>query len=323
MRAVSLLIIAGGKSSRLGADKRFVEVGGVTLLENILLKAAAQNFSEIFLCVEAKTARLEVLAEKYGAKILVDEIAEAGPLAGIVSGLTHSKSSWALAVSADMPFFEFEIFSAVELPEVLAIVPKIGGRLQMLGAFYHKAAAEIFVQELSRGQRKISDAIKKSRTKFLNSPRARKIPIISIVAPCYGTGKTTFIEKLTRNLSGRLKIGVIKSDAHGFNLDVEGKDSDKFQKAGAAGVAVVSLSGWFMTQKTDGRADFNRIAEKFDGVDLILTESWTRGIFPAISLWRGMGEVVADEKVAAIFSSAAVEAVLFLAGFKAGDFFAK
>lgn len=364
MRAVSLLIIAGGKSSRLGADKRFVEVGGLTLLEKILRLAAAQNFGEIFLCVEAKIARLELLAEKYGAKMLVDEISAAGPLAGIVSGLTRSKNPWALAVSADMPFFDFEIFSAIELPEVLAVVPEVGGRLQMLGAFYHKAAAGIFAQELSRGQRKILDAIKKIPHQILeldagaeiffnvNTPAdlrlargraenlARKVPVVSIVAPCSGTGKTTFIEKLTRNLSERLKIGVIKSDAHGFNLDVAGKDSDKFQKAGAAGVAVVSPDGWFMTQKTDGRADFNRIAEKFDGVDLILTESRTHGIFPAVSIWRGLGEVIADEKVAAIFSSepveteeifradlndeaAAVAAVLFLAGFKAGDFFAK
>lgn len=35
----SLLIVAGGKSSRLGTDKRFVEVGGVSLLENIISKA--------------------------------------------------------------------------------------------------------------------------------------------------------------------------------------------------------------------------------------------------------------------------------------------
>ena len=49
---ISLLIIAGGKSSRLGTDKRFVEVGGVGLLEKILCKASAENFDDIFLCVE-------------------------------------------------------------------------------------------------------------------------------------------------------------------------------------------------------------------------------------------------------------------------------
>ena len=160
----------------------------------------------------------------------------------------------------------------------------------------------------------------------------RKIPIVSIVAPTSGTGKTTFIEKVTKNLTAAgLKIGVIKSDAHGFNLDVEGKDSQKFQDAGAKSVAVVSPNGFFLVQKTDERENFLNVAEKFDNVDLILTESRTHGIFPALSLWRGKGEVITDEKVAAIFSSeiqpakdffqadlndfeTAVKIILFLAG---------
>jgi len=65
---ISLLIIAGGKSSRLGEDKRFITIGGLTLLENILKKSAAQNFSEIFLCVERETPQLQKIVAQYNAK---------------------------------------------------------------------------------------------------------------------------------------------------------------------------------------------------------------------------------------------------------------
>ena len=65
----SLVIIAGGKSSRLGRDKRFVEVGGVGLLEKILGKAATEDFDEIFLCVEENLPALKILAEKFGRTI--------------------------------------------------------------------------------------------------------------------------------------------------------------------------------------------------------------------------------------------------------------
>ena len=335
---ISLLIIAGGKSSRLGEDKRFIKIGGVTLLENILKKSAAQNFSEIFLCVESETAPIKKLAAQYNAKILVDTIQNAGALSGIANGLKHSKNNWSLAVSCDMPFFDFEILKAVTLPEVLAVIPVANGRRQMLGAFYHKSAAEIFFQELANNQNKILDAVKKIPHNFLElssgaanffnvNTRAdlklargraenllRKVPIISIVAPTSGTGKTTFIEKVTKNLTATgLKIGVIKSDAHGFNLDVEGKDSQKFQDAGAKSVALVSPNGFFLIQKTAARENFLKVAEKFDDVDLILTESRTHGIFPEISLWRGKGEVIADEKVAAIFSSEIQPAEIFQA----------
>ena len=323
---VSLLIIAGGKSSRLGADKRFVEVGGVGMLENILRKAATVDFAEKFLCVEEELPALKILAEKFGAKLLIDVVKNSGAMAGLANGLGKIKTDWALAISADMPFFDFEILKPPSTPAQV-VIPKVGGRLQPLAAFYRRELAEIFIQELRDGQRKIFEAIKKvpheiielaGEEFFFNvNTRAdlrlargraanlnRTTPIISIVAPASGTGKTTFIERLIKIFSEQnISVGVIKSDAHGFNLDVEGKDSYKFQAAGAKSVAVVSPKSWFMIQHTDERENFLNIAEKMTGVDLILTESRTHGTFPAISLWRGLGEVIADEKVAAIFTS--------------------
>ncbi|MBQ6758316.1 MAG: molybdopterin-guanine dinucleotide biosynthesis protein B, partial [Selenomonadaceae bacterium] len=237
---------------------------------------------------------------------------------------------WALVVSSDMPFFDFDAvrpltkrFSAAQ-----AVVPVVSGRRQMLAAFYRQELAEVFKQELAGGQRKIFAAIKKVPHKLaelhtdeatffnVNAPadlrlargRAenllRTTPIISIVAPASGTGKTTFIERLVKVFSAQgLRVGVIKSDSHGFNLDVEGKDSQRFQTAGARSVAVVSPQGWFMIQRTDECKNFSTVVEKMSGVDLILTESRTHGTNPAISLWRGRGEVIASEQVASIFTS--------------------
>ena len=328
---ISLLIIAGGKSSRLGYDKRFVEVGGVGLLENILIKAAAEDFAEIFLCVEDDLPALKSLAEKFGARLLIDSVKESGPMAGLANGLSRIKTDWALAVSSDMPFFDFDAvrplmkkFSSA----AQAVVPVVSNRCQMLAAFYHRELAEVFKRELSGGQRKIFSAIKKVSHELLElhtdeaiffnvnthadlrlargraENLSRATPIISIVAPTSGTGKTTFIERLIEIFSSQgLRVGVIKSDSHGFNLDVAGKDSYRFQTAGAKSVAVVSPKGWFMIQQTDERENFSTIAEKMSGVDLILTESRTHGTCPAISLWRGRGEVIASEAVAAIFTS--------------------
>lgn len=326
---ISLLIIAGGKSSRLGEDKRFVEVGGVGMLENILRKAEACDFAEIFLCVEENLPALKNLAQRYRAKILVDEIHDAGAMAGIANGLTRIQTDWALAVSCDMPFFDFDAVEPLteKFSGVQAVIPICGGKNQMLAAFYRRELAEVFSRELASDQRKIFAAIKKVPHEFaelsceeiffnvntradlqLARGRAenlnRTTPIISIVAPQSGTGKTTFIERLVKILSAQgISVGVIKSDAHGFNLDIEGKDSWKFQAAGAKSVAVVSPQSWFMIRQTSERENFLNVAEKMS-VDLILTESRTRNFFPTISLWRGLGEVIADEKVAAIFTSA-------------------
>ena len=330
MRTITLLIIAGGKSSRLGRDKRFVEVGDVGLLENILSKAAVEDFAEIFLCVEDDLPALKSLAEKFGAKLLVDAVKDSGPMAGLANGLARIKTDWALAVSSDMPFFDFDAVRPLmkNFSSAQAVIPVVSSRRQMLAAFYRRELAEVFSRELASGQRKLVAAIKKvphelaelhtDEATFFNvntpadlrlargrsSNLSRTTPIISIVAPTSGTGKTTFIERLIKVFSAQgTRVGVIKSDSHGFNLDVEGKDSHRFQAAGARSVAVISPQGWFMIQHTDERENFFALAEKMSGVDLILTESRTHGTCPAISLWRGRGTIIADETVAAIFTT--------------------
>ncbi len=329
MNDVSLLIIAGGKSSRLGRDKRFVEIGGVGLLESMLRKASARNFAEIFLCVDRQTPEIKSLSDAFNATILLDEISAAGPAAGLSNGLRKISSDWALAVSIDMPFFDFAAFEPIFDDQHKIIIPRVGGRLQPLAAFYHRSTADAFEKNLSAWQKKLRATIDRLPHRIIDldvdeniffnvNTRAdlhlalgraenlsRPTPIVSIVAPSSGTGKTTFIERLTKIFSDQnIKIGVIKSDAHGFNLDVEGKDSWRFQRAGADAVAVVSPHGWFLTQRTDERADFFTVADKMTGVDLILTESRTRKIFPTVSLWRGLGDKIVDEKICAVFSSA-------------------
>lgn len=54
-----------------------------------------------------------------------------------------------------------------------------------------------------------------------------------------GSGKTTLIEQLVREFKQRgLRVAVIKHDAHGFDIDREGKDTWRFQMAGADLVAI-------------------------------------------------------------------------------------
>lgn len=342
---VTLLIIAGGKSSRLGVDKRFVQVGGVGLLEKILRKAQAIDFAGKILCVEEELPALNKLAERFGAKLLVDTVKGAGPLSALANGLAQVQTEWALAVAADMPFFDFEAMRPLteKFSSAQAIVPIVSDKTQPLAAFYRRELAEFFLQEVSCGQRKLLTAIEKVPHEFTELPNTeiffnvntpadlrlargraenllRSTPIISIVAPESGTGKTTFIERLIKIFSAQgIRVGVIKSDAHDFNLDTEGKDSFRFQMAGAKSVAVVSSQSWFMIQRTDEREDFSAVAEKMTGVDLILTESRTHGTCPAISLWRGKGEVIADETVAAIFTSKPTDDIA-IAQFNLNDF---
>ena len=328
---ISLLIIAGGNSSRMKQDKRFIEINGITMLENILTKALNENFKKILLCVEKSLPDVEKLALKYNVDMVFDKFRNTGAMGGLSEGLSNISTDWALAVSCDMPFFDFKTMKP--LLDNLTNSRVVMFDHQPLAAFYHHSMSSVFKNSLHDGNRKLQFAINQVPHKILqvdaeatffnvNTPadlrlargRAvninRKVPIISIIAPSSGTGKTTFIEKLIPKLNeSGIKVGVVKSDSHGFNLDVEGKDSWRFQNAGAQSVAVVSKNGYFMMQKTNERTDFQKIAEKFEDVDLILTESRTHGTQPAISLYRGLGEPLINDSVVALFSYKKIENV--------------
>ena len=331
---ISLLIIAGGKSSRMKKDKRTIELDGVSLIERILIKASKQNFADIFLCVETSLPFIEELAMKYQTKIILDDIQGLGPMSGLAEGLANVKTDWALAISCDMPFFDFNTVSP--LLNNLDDSKVVMFNHQPLAAFYHKSLYKIFQNSLDSNKRKLRVVIESVQSKIISNSKfnipnsaffnvntlgdlrlakgrlanlKRQVPIISIVAPASGTGKTTFIEKLILRLKDLgIKTGVIKSDSHVFDLDVEGKDSYKFQQAGAESVAIVSSSGYFIIQKTEERADFLKIADKLENVDLILTESRTHDTIPAILLYRGIGEPFINDNIVAVFTKNKIEA---------------
>lgn len=97
-------------------------------------------------------------------------------------------------------------------------------------------------------------------------------PIFSFMAPS-GTGKTTFIEKLVPLLKARgLNVGVIKHDAHDFEVDTEGKDTWRFTRAGADMVSILSEThAALMVQR---KMTFSEMAETMRGMDILLSEGY-------------------------------------------------
>ena len=110
------------------------------------------------------------------------------------------------------------------------------------------------------------------------------IPVVSFVAYS-GTGKTTFLERLIPKLKARgLKIAIVKHDGHRFEIDHEGKDSDRFTKAGADVTGLISSEKAVLMENR--QTDPEEFLKKIDGVDLILTEGFKQGPWPKIMLHR-------------------------------------
>jgi len=94
------VILAGGRSSRMGEDKGLVKANGKPLFEHIAERLRSQ-VGEILISCNQNT-------EQYGKEFrTVPDLIQnfSGPLAGMLAALTVSKTEWVLFVPCDVPGF--------------------------------------------------------------------------------------------------------------------------------------------------------------------------------------------------------------------------
>ena len=86
-----------------------------------------------------------------------------GPLAGIVTALSASASSWNLILACDLPYLTAELIEAVlsraVRANVQAYVPRTRGGLEPLAAVYRRDAYDKLAEAFREGMRKVTDAL--------------------------------------------------------------------------------------------------------------------------------------------------------------------
>lgn len=116
-----------------------------------------------------------------------------------------------------------------------------------------------------------------------------KTPVVSIVAKS-GTGKTTLLEKLIAEMKNRgYRVGVIKHDAHRFDIDHEGKDSWRLTQAGADTMLITSPEKLALVKKYTRDKEPNlaeSVNDYCNDVDIVLTEGFKRSEMPKIEVHR-------------------------------------
>ena len=113
------------------------------------------------------------------------------------------------------------------------------------------------------------------------------IQAVSFVAKS-GTGKTTLLEKVIKHLKELgYKVGVVKHDAHRFDIDHPGKDSYRLTAAGADTMLICSPDKLAMVKKHTVPPSIEELLEEyFSDVDIVLTEGFKKSSMPKIELHR-------------------------------------
>jgi len=112
------------------------------------------------------------------------------------------------------------------------------------------------------------------------------IPIISVVGKSQ-VGKTTLLERLIAELKRRgYRLGTIKHDTHGFEIDKPGKDSWRHAQAGSDAVLISSPEKLALIKRLDREKSLDELLAYLGDVDLVLTEGYKSGDKPKIEVSR-------------------------------------
>ena len=157
------VILAGGKSRRMGRDKAFLPFGDGVLIERVI-EVLEQVTAEMLLITNTP----EPYA-RFGLPMVADVIPESGSLGGIYSGLVHAKTPYCLTLACDMPFVKPRFLHALcELAgEADVVIPKNADDFQTLCAVYSQACREPMLQQIEAGRLKITGFFDRVRVRVV------------------------------------------------------------------------------------------------------------------------------------------------------------
>jgi molybdopterin-guanine dinucleotide biosynthesis protein A len=150
----TLLVLAGGESSRMGRPKAWLEVGEKTLLRWII-ERLGPAFSEVVVSF----AEPEQVDRLVPFRLVFDRKRMAGPLAGLEAGLTAARQEITFAVACDMPFVTPELaeIAVAAARGCDAAMPRVGDRPEPLCAAYGRSALPAISAALDAGRFKAAD----------------------------------------------------------------------------------------------------------------------------------------------------------------------
>jgi molybdopterin-guanine dinucleotide biosynthesis protein B len=309
------MVLAGGRSTRMGEDKAAKRLAGKPLAQIVATRVGAQA-SPVF--INTRNPALQSL----GYDVLPDTIeGHEGPLAGILAGLEHVASTQPRAthlavVPADAPFFPDTLIArlaaAIEGPETVAMAAYCGDP-EPAFALWPVALTPRLRHWLETGQSRairafaascdvrLVDFVDQPQHSFFNVNRPRdferardlmglgQAPKILGISGWKNSGKTGLTVRLVEELTARgYRVSTIKHAHHDFDIDKVGADSFRHRQAGAHEVTIVSGTRYAIMHELRGNPEpaFEDVLSRLAPCDIVVIEGYKREPVPKIEARR-------------------------------------
>ncbi len=312
------IVLAGGRSSRMGQDKSLMEIGGKPLAVHIAGRLAQAGHDPVLI----NSANPQLAG--HGFDLVSDPLdGFQGPLAGILGGLAAlsqkaPQAQHLLTVPTDGPFFPphlgARLRAEVEGTDHIAMA-MWQGRPEPAFALWPVALADALKTWLEDGkERSIMgfasahglkmvefSPVVGAENPFFNINTAREFkeaerrmanparPAVLGIAGWKNSGKTGLTVRLVSELTARgYKVSTIKHAHHDFDIDKVGADSFRHRQAGAHEVTIVSGTRYAVMHELRGAPEphFEDVLARLAPCDIVVIEGYKREPVPKIEARR-------------------------------------
>ena len=300
---ISVGIVAGGKSSRMGEDKALIRIGNERFIDRISKELG--GFSEVIVSAGQNRSY-----EDLGFVTVYDENVGIGPVEGIRRILMNAKEEYVFVCAVDMPFIKKELVEFMAgyiTPDCDCYVIADEDHIHPLCAIYKKSVLPVIEELIGEKEYRLREIFSRVATKYIGLDHTvfdKKIirnintkedlseavrPAIFCVSGYSDSGKTGLIERLINEFIGDgLSVGVIKHDGHDSFSDLPGSDTERYARAGAVGTAVFSDRRYSFTfsGKTDPDALIRRMNGADSPPDVVIIEGLKDSSYPKVEIVR-------------------------------------
>ncbi|HET9887122.1 MAG TPA: molybdenum cofactor guanylyltransferase [bacterium] len=161
-------VLAGGPSQRFGSPKALASWNDETMIEAVLRTVSAVCSSTI---VVGRNLRSLRRLERNGVRLVRDQFRTPHPLGGLFTALDASPTAWVFVAACDTPLLRPALvrvlWSARRNSD--AVVARVAGRFQPLGALYNRACLPVIQQAIEAGDYSLQRLLLEVRTNLVSS----------------------------------------------------------------------------------------------------------------------------------------------------------
>lgn len=177
----STVILAGGRSRRMGRPKAALPLGSTSFLARLVteLHAASDDLVVVSAPHPEEPYPVEQLLEPFDGrvKLIRDPLPFAGPVPALIAGLRAARHPIVFGCSCDLPLLDHSVARVMTemLDDFDAVLPVVDGRPQPLCAIYRRTCADRLEEFHDAGEHRLTAVVKRLRTRRIDESELRKL----------------------------------------------------------------------------------------------------------------------------------------------------